>query len=178
MIERIASVRRLFGLAVVSLAAGLPAPAFAQAFSNPLSNSNAANAASNGVTLPNGNAVTLPSNLPGAQQNLTPQQLQSIMMYRALQSRGSGRVQRGVPQFVPFGSLGFGGSAMQPYPAQQAGGVDPATAQSDREAEKQAARERRIEALKAAAEKKKAAREARAEARKAQRAADQAKDAK
>ncbi len=176
MIKRIASVRRLVGLFALALGAGLPASAVAQAFANPLSNSNAANTGS-GLPLPNGNSITLPTAIPGAQQNLTSQQLQSIMMYRALQSRGSGRVQRGVPQFLPFGSMGFGGNAMLPNAAQQAGGADPDAAQSDRDAAKQAA-QKRIEALKAAAEKKKAAREARAEARKAQRAADQASGAK
>jgi hypothetical protein len=175
MIRRIGSAGWLLGLATMALVAALPATAAAQAFSNPNSNSNAANS---GIALPNGNSIALPSSLSGEQQKLSPQQLQSIMMYRALQSRGSGRVQRGVPQFVPFGSLGFGGSTMQPSAAQQAGGADPAAAQSDHDAAKQAAREKRVEALKAAAAKKKAAREARAAARKAQQAADQANDAK
>ncbi|MEX2112429.1 MAG: hypothetical protein WD845_04545, partial [Pirellulales bacterium] len=96
-----------------------------------------------------GGSVFLPSNIPPGQQNLTPEQLRSIMVYRALQSRGSGQVRRGVPQFVPFGSLGFDNSA-QTTQGPQVGGVDPAaTPNSQRDANKEAARQKRIETLKA-----------------------------
>ncbi len=83
MTDRIGFARWLLGLAAMALVAVAPATAAAQAFANPLSNSGASNGTSNGLTLPNGNSIMLPgANLPGG-QNLTPQQLQSIMVYRA-----------------------------------------------------------------------------------------------
>ena len=116
---------------------------------------------SNGVvsgnTTANGTAnvpvITLPgTNLPGlAQQNLSSQQMQSIMMFRALQSRGSGRVRTGYPQFIPLGGPGF-----FPYAQQAVGAGDPQQQQVDDE--RQAKIERRIAARKAAEEKKRAAR--------------------
>jgi hypothetical protein len=137
----------------------------------------AANAAAQNAAATGANTVTLPgTNLPGGQKNLTPEQMKAIMAYRYLQSRGGGsgggQVRRGVPQFIPFGSLGYGNGPQDAQP-QQAGGADPAAAPaSDRDTKKEAARQKRIEALKAAAEKKKAAREARAQQRKAQQGQD------
>jgi hypothetical protein len=112
--------------------------------------------------------ISLPlpgSNFPGG-QNLTAEQMKTIMAYRYLQSRGGGgQVRRGMPQFIPFGY----GNGPQDMQAQQAGGAGPAASPtSDRDAKKQEAKQKRVEALKAAAEKKKAARDARAQQRKAQ----------
>jgi hypothetical protein len=149
---------------------------------NTAENAAAQNASASGGNAVTGNTVTLPgTNLPGAQRNLTPEQMKTIMAYRYLQSRGGGgrgQVQRGVPQFIPFGSLGYG-NGPQDAQAQQAGGADPTAAPaSDRDAKKEAAKQKRIEALKAAAEKKKAAREARAQQRKAQQGQDPVAGAK
>ncbi len=126
------------------------------------------------------NTAPRDTNLPGGQGNLTPEQMKAIMAYRYLQSRGGsrGQVKRGVPQFIPFGALGYG-NLPQDVQAQQAGGADPAAAPtSDRDAKKEAARQKRVETLKAAAEKKKAAREARAQQRKAQQGQDPVAGAK
>jgi len=160
------------GLVAIAVVTSLPAMARAQLLLNPLSNSNGTSTASNNGASSSGTPFALPLPImPGVNQKLTPQQLQSIMLLRALQSRGSGRVRTGYPQYIPFGY----GSPMQMLPGQQGLGADPAAAQpSDRDAQKEAARQKRIEALKAVAEKKKAAREARAEARKAQQAKDPA----
>jgi len=93
-------------------------------------------------------APTLP--VP-AGSNLTQQQMQSIMQYRYLQSRGRGGVRTGYPQFVPFGQPGMGmfpdGGGMA-APEEQ-----PATT-------RKSSTQKRIEAKKAAEEKKRATRDA------------------
>ncbi|MBI3837018.1 MAG: hypothetical protein HY288_03685 [Planctomycetia bacterium] len=68
-----------------------------------------------------GNRSQLPSNgqailpLPGpiTGGNLTPQQMQSIMMMRALSGRGRHGVQTGFPQIIGMGNSGFGGAPVQ-----------------------------------------------------------------
>jgi len=89
-------------------------------------------------------------NLPGRSGNLTPEQFQSIFAYRALKSRTRGQVQRGVPQFIPLGTMGY-----SPFP-QSFGGANP----QQPIAQQQTARQRRIEASRATARKKRAEREA------------------
>jgi hypothetical protein len=159
----------LLSCAAAFLASALVGTAGAQFISNPKSSAaqnNDRGAANNNPSTPtpgtpgnNGNTGNVPAfqfpgtNLPPGMQSLTPDQVRSIMMYRALQSRGgtSGQVRTGVPQFIPFAPLGF-------YNPQATGAVDPQQQQAD--AKKQSARERRIAARKAAEEKKRAAREA------------------
>jgi hypothetical protein len=130
--------------------------------------------------------------MPVPNQNLTPQQMQSLMMMRALQGRGRGQVRTGYPQFIPLGM-----PAMIPHPQafqnnqgyagqnQAAGQGNPAAGGGDQNgppADAQAAdapkssKEKRIEARKAAEERKQAAREAR-EAKIKERA-EKAKQAK
>ncbi len=107
------------------------------------------------------------------QSNLTADQMKSIMLYRALQQRGSRGVRTGYPQFIP---MGMGG--MMPFPQAGAGNMQPQIDTS-----KQDAKLRRIEARKAAEEKKKAAKAAKAaklkdaKAKKAAKPAAPAKDA-
>lgn len=67
-------------------------------------------AAAQFTTLPNNGDNSTPIIPPGVggtatgipQTQLTPQQLQSIMMMRALQGRSRGQVRTGVPQFIPM----------------------------------------------------------------------------
>lgn len=94
------------------------------------------------------NAPTLP--VP-AGSNLTPQQMQTIMQYRYLQSRGRGQVRTGYPQFVPFGQPGMGMFPADPGMAVQE--EDPPTT-------RKSATQKRIEAKKEAEEKKRASRDA------------------
>jgi hypothetical protein len=94
------------------------------------------------------NAPTLP--VP-AGSNLTPQQMQSIMQYRYLQSRGRGQVRTGYPQFVPFGQPGMG---MFP----DGGGM--AAPEEEPATTRKSSTQKRIEAKKAAEEKKRATRDA------------------
>jgi hypothetical protein len=58
------------------------------------------------------------------QSTLTKEQIRNILLLRGLQLRGNRRgVQRGVPQFVPFGNPGFmGDPTLPPENAQQAAG--------------------------------------------------------
>ena len=52
---------------------------------------------------------------PSGQPNLTQQQLQSLMMMRAMQGgMGMNRVRTGYPQAIPFGNGGFGPTTGMP----------------------------------------------------------------
>jgi len=53
-----------------------------------------------------GTAARIPSPVLNPAQGLTQQQLQSLMLMRAMQSRGGART--GYPQFIPMGNQGFG----------------------------------------------------------------------
>jgi hypothetical protein len=116
-------------------------------------NSKGADAGAGANGNPTGNlplAIPVPSGLsPEALKQLTPEQLQTMMLYRALQSRSGGQVRRGIPQFIPLGMPG-----MMPYPQ--------ATPAADAQADtpRKSSLEKRIAARKAAEEKKRAAREA------------------
>jgi hypothetical protein len=97
----------------------------------------------------NTGGIMLPGlNIPN--QNLTPEQMQSIMMMRALQGRGRGQVRTGVPQGDPF--------------AQQQPGFVPfgqgATPVDDSTATRKSSIEKRVAARKAQEEQKRAARDA------------------
>jgi hypothetical protein len=140
---RDAAVGCLVGVAL----AALLSPAVGQITSKS-TNSGGATKAKGTVQTPSGFEIPV-GNLPGGNQNLTPEQIQSIMLYRALQARGGGQVRRGVPQFIPLGVPG-----MLPYP--QANG----TADPQADTGRKRSLEKRIEARKAAEEKKRAAREA------------------
>ena len=49
----------------------------------------------------------------GAVSNLTPQQMQSMMMMRAMSGMGRHGVQTGFPQIIGMGNSGFGGAPVQ-----------------------------------------------------------------
>jgi hypothetical protein len=115
----------------------LPATALAQFIRNPVQD---ASGAVSDLASKNGGPV------PGQDGSLTPEQIRSIMAYRALKSRARGQVQRGVPQFVPLGALGF-----SPFPR-----MIGAANQQQPNAQPQTARQRRIEASRATARKRRA----------------------
>ncbi|MGD9723100.1 MAG: hypothetical protein AB7O59_16985 [Pirellulales bacterium] len=137
-----------------------------------------ANAAANqaGVAAANNGAVkpVIPGTIVPGGQTMTSEQMQAIMMYRALQMRGRGRVRTGMPQFIPLGGMGYDEQQFQQQQQMMngagggagggGGSADPA------DAKKQEIKQRRIEARKAAEEKKRAAREA-AKAKARQKAA-------
>jgi len=124
--------------------AAYAAPAGGQLVGNAAAKAKATSKSGNGGSVIDQSGV---NNLPNRQ--LTPEQMQSIMLYRALQSRGRGQVRTGVPQFIPLGMGGFVPIPQTAAPADQ----QPDTA-------KKSSLEKRIEARKAAEEKKRAAREA------------------
>jgi hypothetical protein len=95
----------------------------------------------------------LPFQIPGMigqNQSLTPQQMQSIMMMRALQGRGRGQVRTGVPQGDPF--------------AQQQPGFDPwqgaAPVDDSTDTTRKSSVSKHAEAHKAQEDQKRAARDA------------------
>lgn len=102
--------------------------------------------------------------------SMTPAQIQSLYLLRALQSRGSRGVRTGVPQFVPFGGPGFMSGPM--YPMQN---VQPQATSSSTADKRAAARAAREEKNRLAREKAEAKREAAAKA-KAEAARAKAKD--
>jgi hypothetical protein len=162
-----ASMRRATLLVVlVAIASGT---ALGQITSNP--NKTPSTPGKDAPTIPPVFTIPVPQ---APQTNLTPDQMKSIMLYRALQQRGGRGVRTGYPQFIP---MGMGG--MMPYPQAGAGtGV----VQPQVDTSKQDAKQRRIEARKAAEEKKKAAKAAKAaklkdaKAKKAAKPAAPAKD--
>ncbi len=157
-------------ICALSLAlAAMPAVAWAQLIANPFESGKPASGVAGsdgGAGNGNGNggptAIFPGGKVPAPTQNLTPQQMRSIMMYRALQSRGRGRVQRGVPQFIPFGRPAF-------FPYSQ--GTRVAEDRSADDAKSEARRQRLIEARKATEQKRRLAREARIAKAKAKAAA-------
>jgi hypothetical protein len=114
-----------------------------------------------------------PSGLPAAApvQQFTPDEMRTIIWWRALQKRGRGQVRTGVPQFVPFGNPWSFGMPMQPSTQAEPRAKDKTSAQ--RRAEARAARE---EEKRVAREKAKAKREAAAKARAQAQAKGKAKD--
>ena len=91
--------------------------------------------------LPNGGMLPfggMNQGLPG--QNLTPQQLQSMMLMRAMQSRGRRGVQTGIPQSFPFGSPGFGAPPVE-LPSDSQASAGQKTSSSQKRAEARKARE-------------------------------------
>lgn len=77
---------------------------------------------------------------PNRQRRPTNQQIRDILLFRALQNRGSSRgIQRGVPQFVPYGNPFFMGMAMQGAQNRQQTG-----AANDRRTEARSARAERL----------------------------------
>ncbi len=91
--------------------------------------------------LPNGGMLPLGGmnqGLPG--QNLTPQQLQQMMLMRAMQSRGRHGVQTGIPQSLPFGSSGFGAPPVQ-FPSEDQASTSQRSSSSQKRAEARKVRE-------------------------------------
>jgi hypothetical protein len=83
------------------------------------------------------------------------------MILRALQSRGSRGVRTGIPQFVPFGNLGFGGFGTMPQQVPQSQAAEPQTTTRKSSAQKKAElREKREEQKRIAREEAKKKREA------------------
>ena len=69
----------------------------------------------NGQLPNNGNnsLPIFPTQGQGAVSNLTPQQMQSLMMMRAMSGMRRHGVQTGFPQIIGMGNSGFGGSPVQ-----------------------------------------------------------------
>ena len=100
--------RASLGITTLAMLVMLSAVARAQ-FSTAPTTTPGTTGPANGIN--NGGPLVIPgmgtSSVP--QTQLTPDQLQSIMMMRALQNRGRGQVRTGVPQFVPMGPQGMMG---------------------------------------------------------------------
>jgi hypothetical protein len=101
---------------------------------------------SNSQPLINPNLGTLPGNA-----QMSPQQLQSIMMMRALQGRGHRGVQTGIPQNIPMGSFpGMNGPSNMP---------NQAAATTSKNSTQKSSSQKRTEARQARDEQRRAARD-------------------
>ena len=100
----------------------------------------------NGQLPNNGNNALpiFPTQGQGAVSNLTPQQMQSIMMMRALSGSRRHGVQTGFPQNIPMGNSGFGGtpvdleSGIMPEPTRKTSSQKRAEARKLRDDQKHA----------------------------------------